>query len=674
MIEKDQAEKLIRKVLPTFRISGEVGRGAFGSVYKIKDELKERAAKIIPLHASAGIENGVVVSSEAKIERDFRHIVDSYERIACDEIVTVYDFYMVKNEEEATGGMYALTVMEMYPTNLSGYVIGHYEKTGGPLDVAVASKIIDKVALMLGNLYSKMGFLFEDFKPENILIKEHMGDLKLVVGDIGGLKNVVSIALTGSQVTPIYCAPEVIRKAQVPNLRSIVYSFGLLCYFILEGHLPYDDKGVSARLDLIREKGVPYGRRDIPDILKRVIEKCLAFDAERRFSDFDEVRSALSGRMPIETPDAFSGETVVVAKPSSSAPPSAPVANDFSASTINVPTPGASQSGAIAAESSKSMTIGKRPAIARQAPESAAKTSMGSVSIMGEKEEISKIQTEIKGKVIKAGEAFKISNESCRVTGNLLVEKGAVLSVVNSKLFFGEGCGIIAVGAVRAKDSVFSALDAARKWTNLTIYSMAGSGVSVLENCKIHFGNGISGKSLMETFNITRPAIHQGGSYGGGLFVAGGMEKTVVIKHLTCYKCAAQDGGGMYFHKSKVPVENCLFEGCTAKGSGGGMSIFESEQPLIKCTFSNCTAGKDGGGLHLLNSNSKVDDSMFQSCLSKYSGGGIACLESNPVIKNCKFDRCASAKAGGGIYIDKLSKPQIAFPSYSKCRPNDTNL
>jgi len=93
-MDREVAEKLIKKFLPNFKVSGELGKGSFGAVYKIEDELKERAAKIIPLNAVAGVESGSVVSADSKLERDFRHIVESYERIACDEIVTVYDFYM----------------------------------------------------------------------------------------------------------------------------------------------------------------------------------------------------------------------------------------------------------------------------------------------------------------------------------------------------------------------------------------------------------------------------------------------------------------------------------------------------------------------------------------------------------------------------------------------------
>lgn len=674
-MDKESAEKLIRKVLPNFNITGVVGKGSFGSVYKIEDNLKERVAKIVPLHAAAGVEKGAVVSAGSKLQRDFRHIVESYERIACDEIVTVYDFYMESLQEEE-GSAYAIVIMEIYPSNLQDYVVGHFEKTGRAMDIAVAEKLMQKVASMMNGLYVKMGFLFEDFKPDNILVKEHLGDLKLVVGDIGGLKNVVSIALTGSQITPTYCAPEVIRKAQVPDLLSVIYSYGLLCFFILEGHLPYEDKGFTVRFDLIREKGIPLSRTDVPETVRRVMQKCLSFEASQRYRGFEEILQAFKGlttpagpaSRPAPDGGEFSDATMVVGARGSSASE-----QDFSDATITVGTQDKTEPLAAPARVQATMPMARRPA-SRVLGATARRKTSRDVSISDERELIATIQNEINGRVIPKGESFKISGENYRVTGNIIVQSNAVLRIENAKLFFKENTGIVVLGSIRAKNVLFSALEFTKRWNNLTIYSNPKAGVSSIEDCRFHFGGGISGKFLAEDFNITRPAINKIASYGGALFIAGGMERTLMVKRITCYKCFAYDGGALYLHKSRAPIEGSVFEGCSSKGSGGAVSAFESEAMLTGCTFSKCIAGKDGGGLHCLSSNISIVDSMFRSCLSKYNGGGIACTSSSPVLKNDKFELCTAAKVGGGVYGDGKSKPKISFPSFSKCKPDDTNI
>jgi serine/threonine protein kinase len=681
-----ESEKLIQKFLPNFKVTGELGKGSFGAVYRIKDDLKERAAKIVPLTAMPTVENGTVVSADSKLERDFRHIVESYERIACEEIVTVYDFYM---DKEKKGSGNALVIMEIYPTSLDGYVLSNYEKTGAPLVLMVAEKVIEKVAIMIGNLYTKTGFLFEDFKPDNILIKEHLGDLKLVVGDIGGLKNVVSIGLTGSQVTPTYCAPEVLRKGQVPDMRSIMYSFGLLAFYILEGHLPYESERFAARLDLVKDKGMPYSRTDVPERLKQVITRCVAFEANDRFLSFEDIAKALRGEIPALAPDTsldkdFGGGTISVG---ATAPAAAPDSSDFESNTITVggtppPAATAAPQGQTAQpatpngrpESTGSLAARRSPALRKIKKISTSKVSSTGVSITDEKDLIATIEKEIKGLRVKKGETLKINNQNAKVVGNIFVESNAVLSITNSKLFFAENTGIISLGAIRARESLFSAIDSAKKWNNITIYSTPRSGISMFDSCRFHFARGIIGKFLKDTFNITRPAIHDKGFYGGALFIAGGSEKTLKIKQNTFVKCTAYEGGGIYFHKSQALVESCLFDKCSATGSGGGLAAFESNQDLLHCSFNNCSSGKNGGGAHLMSSNTNMDDNSFRGCMSKYYGGGLACFASSPILKKCRFDLCRAMKTGGGLFADPKSKPQLSFPSFSKCKPDDANI
>ncbi|MCK4911695.1 MAG: hypothetical protein KAR83_08625, partial [Thermodesulfovibrionales bacterium] len=63
----------------------------------------------------------------------------------------------------------------------------------------------------------------------------------------------------------------------------------------------------------------------------------------------------------------------------------------------------------------------------------------------------------------------------------------------------------------------------------------------------------------------------------------------------------------------------------------------------------------------------------FKTCMSKYSGGGLAVIASSPEVKNCRFEMCKSMRTGGGVFVDPKSKPQMSFPSFSKCKPDDTN-
>ncbi len=309
-MEIESAEKLIKSVLPSYEVKEIIGEGSFGAVFRIEDELKERAAKIILLSASPTIEGGKLVSADAKIERDFRHIVENYERIKCDEIVSVYDFHkVIGSGDTKKETAYAIVVMELYPSNLLLYLVDYFKKNNRPLPVETAQLIIVKLAQLLGNLYIKRGFLFEDLKPDNILIKDIGSDVKVVVGDIGGLRNLGSASTTSSQVTLSYCAAEVLRRGQKPDLRSIIYSYGLISYLVIEGHLPYENHGINDRIELIKDKGLLFEREDVPEQLKNIIGKCVAFSPENRYRDFNEIIDALQGKTTQKS-NKFSDETI----------------------------------------------------------------------------------------------------------------------------------------------------------------------------------------------------------------------------------------------------------------------------------------------------------------------------------------------------------------------------
>jgi serine/threonine protein kinase len=670
MMEADFAEKLIRKVLPGYEVKEKLGEGTFGAVFKIKDELKERAAKFIMLNAAPSIEKGAVTSAGTKIERDFRHIVESYEQIACDEIVSVYDFYRVSTDENARREVaYAIVVMEIYPSNLSDYLVDYFHKNNRPLDMERARIVVEKLALLLGNLYTKRGFLFEDLKPENLLIKEQGADLKLVVGDIGGLKSLGSVSQTGSQVTLSYCAAEVLRKGQKPDLRSIMYSYGLICYYVIEGHLPYEDCGVTDRIDLIREKGLVLDRTDIPDNLKKVIEKCLAFEPEHRYKDFNEIVEAICGRavqgeyrMGEATVDLeslrYGGGTIDLGSFGKDTPPNAGPAREGKDSYYRTAVPEDASIGMTSSLTQRMMTEKRR---------------METIRISDEKDAINKVSKEIRGLIVRSGDLYKLQNESYKVYQDIRVEKGALLMIENSKLYFDENAGIVSLGTLRAKDSVFSAIDFSKKWKNIVLMP-SDTRINILNNCKFRFMKGRTWKSLKHITPSRSYALNDDYLYGGAIFMAEIKEKMLAMNGCEFYNCSAHEGGALFCLKADPAIENCVFDNCTAGYSGGGMKFVESNPVINNCRVSNCSSNREGGGICCLSSKPTMVGCTFDNCATKYLyGGGLYVSASFPVIKNCKFNRCVSTREGGGLYCDEKSRPKITYPSFTNCKPNNSN-
>ena len=293
------------------------------------------------------------------------------------------------------------------------------------------------------------------------------------------------------------------------------------------------------------------------------------------------------------------------------------------------------------------------------------------VNVTDIKESASIAEKELKGGIVKAGEVVKLVNNKYRVLNDIIVVKGAVLVIENSELFFEENAGILALGAVRAKNTTFTSIDPARGWRNLSISSQ-GDRTSELMNCKFHFGRGRTLESLKISSDMAVDSSQRNLYYGGGLFVMGGSEKTLRIKDTNFFRCTSNEGGGAFFSRSAAKLENCIFEGCIAKtGNGGGIATFGSDLTLNKCAFNKCSSGKQGGGASFTNSKNKIMDSVFRSCMSKLGGGGLAFIQSSPLVNDCRFERCISAKRGGGLYKDLKSNPTLACPSFDNCKPDN---
>jgi len=659
-MNKELVEGLIKKVLPSYEVKEMLGEGSFGAVFKISDSLKERAVKIISLNAAPSIERGSVTSGNKKIERDFRHIVESYEKIACDEIVTVYDFFKLSaSEEKRQSTAYAIVVMEIYPANLFDYVVEHFEQNARLLDIERAKSLMEKLAHLLGNLYTRRGFLFEDLKPENLLVKETDGDVRLVVGDIGGLKSLGSVSTTSSQVTLSYCAPEVIRKGHKPDLQSIIYSYGIISYFILEGHLPYENHKVVERMDVIREKGITFDRGDIPDTLKEVIEKCLAFEPEDRYEDFDAVAGGLSGNA-VKERDRFGSETIDLNSFMKRVPRDTGPAKDIT------PPPGRTVLPMDATYGMKASITLRTFTDERKRGET--------VRIQDEKELIEKVTKEIRDLVVRSGDMYKLQNDNYKVYGDIRVESEAILLIENAKLYFDENGGIISTGTLRAKNAVFSAIDPMKKWRNISLCPTEAR-MNTIDGCKFRSGKGRPWELLRKAFHIRSTSLHDNYFYGGALFLAGVKEKIIAINNCTFSGCSAQSGGGIFCLRAQPSVESCIFDSCSSGLGGGGISCLESSPSVRNCMLNNCTASREGGGISCFSSHPALEGCSFVSCSTRYLyGGGIYCSASNPVIKSCKFNGCSATKEGGAIYFDGNSNPKILYPAFTNCRPNNVNI
>lgn len=276
---------IIAKCLPTYEIVDKIGEGIHGSVFRVRDQLKERAVKIVPIRVERSRLYKTETDLDSKVSQDFHAVREYYETIKGDGVISVYDFHLVdkhisKKEAEA----HLVILMELCPINLHDYVIDRF-----PISCGEAVFYMKSLARVLERLSRgiRSSFLLTDFKPSNLLLSE---DNRLVIGDLGGLKRLSSVStITNAQFTPNWSAPELVLKGERPTLFSAVYSYGLVAYYIWEGQLPYEKEDFIERIRQIKEKGIQYDNPSIPVAIHDLILQCLSFESDDRPGSFEEI-------------------------------------------------------------------------------------------------------------------------------------------------------------------------------------------------------------------------------------------------------------------------------------------------------------------------------------------------------------------------------------------------
>lgn len=283
-------QDLIKKCLPTYEIVDKIGEGIHGSVFRVKDQFKERAVKIVPIRVERSRLYKTENDLDSKVSQDFHAVREYYETIKGEGVISVYDFHLVEkrvSKKEAEANLVIL--MELCPINLQDYVIDNF-----PLPPEAGIEFMRKLAMVLERLSqgTRNSFLLTDFKASNLLISE---DGRLMIGDLGGLKRLSSVStIANAQFTPNWSAPEMVLKGERPNLLSAIYSYGLVSYYIWEGQLPYEDSDFIERLSLIKENGIPYDNESVPDHVRELIFRCMEFDPENRPVNFIEILDCIA--------------------------------------------------------------------------------------------------------------------------------------------------------------------------------------------------------------------------------------------------------------------------------------------------------------------------------------------------------------------------------------------
>ncbi len=290
-------EDVIKQCLPAYTVDEKIGKGVYGSVYRVHDAFKQRAVKVVPITVERSLSCSTEEKLDSRVSQDFHAVREYYEKIKGPGVVEIHDFFLVdKQVTQGSARAHLVILMQLCQSNLLDYVIDNH-----PLPVDTAWLLMRSLATVLARLSIETDgiFLLTDLKPSNLLIT---GETEIRIGDLGGLKRLSSASTSaGAQFSPNWSSPEFILQGAQPNVPAMVFSFGMVSYFILEGHLPYEDEDFIGRIRNIKSDGITFSRNDLPDNIRYIVEQCVKFDSRLRPVDFNEIREVLeTGEMPVK--------------------------------------------------------------------------------------------------------------------------------------------------------------------------------------------------------------------------------------------------------------------------------------------------------------------------------------------------------------------------------------
>ncbi len=263
-----------RKKIGKYEITGVLGRGGMGVVYRAEDRRIGRQVAIKTLTEG-------FTGEPEMLERFYREAQAGI--LQHPNIVIVYDL----GDED---GM-PFIVMEF----VDGEPLDKIIASGRQLHMVDRLSIIEQVCAALGYAHQR-GVVHRDIKPANVIVQPD-GTAKLVDFGIARVQSSKESGLTrtGNVIGTVhYIAPERL-KGQPFDGRSDIFSTGVMLYLLLTGQLPFTGEDMTVLQKLVNEPAPPLKTylANYPPALDGIMDRALAKDPAHRYATAEEFAADL---------------------------------------------------------------------------------------------------------------------------------------------------------------------------------------------------------------------------------------------------------------------------------------------------------------------------------------------------------------------------------------------
>ncbi len=271
------------ETISKYRVTGILGEGAMGVVYKALDPRIDRTVAIKTIHPGV-MQYGMAEELTERFLREIRAVGN----LRHPNIVAIYD-----TDEDNGMPFYVMEYVE--GRELSGLLRNNVRFTQAQV-MQIGRQLLEAIAYT-----HRKGIIHRDIKPANVFITDD-GDVKVTDFGIARVENSDLTQAGTSLGTPSYMSPEQCTGQPV-DARSDLFSIGIVLYQLLTGEKPFQGNSTHALIHHILhttpERPTALNPA-LPPPVDRLMERALAKNPKDRFQSADEflqaLEAALAGR------------------------------------------------------------------------------------------------------------------------------------------------------------------------------------------------------------------------------------------------------------------------------------------------------------------------------------------------------------------------------------------
>lgn len=270
-------QSIIGKVVDTYEITGILGKGGMGVVYKAKDMTLDRDVALKMMDAN--------LARDEEFLKRFKSEAKALAKLQNRNIVSVFAL------RETELGL--ALVMEF----VDGTTLADQLRMHGPMPLTRTLNIFTQILGALGDAH-RNNVIHRDIKPSNVMLTK---DDVVKVTDFGlaKIQQISSATVTmGTGGTLYYMSPEQIRGLANVDQRGDIYSIGMTLYETVTGRVPFgnDLTDFDIRQMIVEGKIPPPERFNavLPKELAQIIVKSIHKDPNKRFQSCAEMSAALT--------------------------------------------------------------------------------------------------------------------------------------------------------------------------------------------------------------------------------------------------------------------------------------------------------------------------------------------------------------------------------------------